>query len=89
MAYGGGIMPQDFNAVESATALLGQVTLDPKLDASAGTTSSTVLTARSKFTRKYSLRELEIQQTIGTCPRGSRGRDHPRLWLRTGCNRVM
>ena len=35
---------------------LGQVSLD----------SSPVLTAKTpKFTRKYSLRELEIQQTIG------------------------
>ncbi len=46
-------------AVASALDLahhLGQVSLD----------SSPVLTAKSpKFTRKYSLRELEIQQTIG------------------------
>ena len=44
---------------EAATKLaheLGQFTLD----------SSPVLTAKTpKFTRKYSLRELEIQQTIG------------------------
>ena len=60
MAYGG--LAQDFNAVDSATALLGQVTLDPKLEAS---NTSPVLTAKPKFTRKYSLRELEIQQTIG------------------------
>ncbi len=74
MAHGGGM---DFSAVDSATALLGQVTLDPKLD---GSINSPVLTARPKFTRKYSLRELEIQQTIG---------EASSMVSRALCNRII
>ena len=48
----------DSAGAEALVRHFGQVSLD----------SSPVLTAKTpKFARKYSLRELEIQQTIGRC----------------------
>ena len=51
----------DFSSGEQAATHLAQ-----KFGQSLNLDSSPVLTAKApKFTRKYSLRELEIQQTIG------------------------
>lgn len=60
---GNGIMPVNSAHEEAGAALafdlvqqLGQVRLEP---------SPALAAKSSKYTRKYSLRELEIQQTIG------------------------